>query len=92
MNLRLVIMLCAAIDPQMTFGNFLAEGDLVAFTVTISGSQQGIFAGAPPAGKAEVVNGMNVERFADGKIVEHWSQFDTSGLLRQVGAIPMPGS
>lgn len=85
-------MLCTTLDPQMTFGNFLAEGDLVTFTWTISGTHQGIFAGASPTGKAVVVNGMNVERFADGKIVEHWSQFDTAGLLRQVGAMPMPGS
>ncbi|HLF29271.1 MAG TPA: ester cyclase [Anaerolineae bacterium] len=84
-------MLRAGLDPKITFGNFLAEGDLVSFTWTMNGTHRGVFAGMPPTGKAVTVNGINVERFADGKIVEHWSQFDMVGVLRQIGAIPAPG-
>jgi len=84
-------MLCAAFEPQMTFGTFLAEGDLVAFTWTISGMHQGVFANVPPTGKPVTVSGINVERFQAGKIVEHWSQFDAMGLMRQIGALPAPG-
>lgn len=84
-------MLRAAFAPKMTFGNFLAEGDLVAFTWTMSGIHQGVFANVPPTGKPVTVHGINVERFQDGKIVEHWSQFDAVGLMRQIGGLPAPG-
>jgi SnoaL-like polyketide cyclase len=36
------------------------------------------------------VIGINIERFANGKIVEHWSQFDLAGALRQMGVLPPP--
>jgi predicted ester cyclase len=84
-------MLIVALDPHMTFGDFIAEGDLVSFTWTMSGTHQGVFAGVPPTGKPVTVNGINVERFVEGKIVEHWSQFDLAGALRQIGALPAPG-
>jgi predicted ester cyclase len=83
-------MLRAAFAPKMTFGDFLAEGDMVAFNWTMTGVHQGMFAGIPPTGKPIVVTGTNVERFRDGKIVEHWSQFDGIGLLRQISALPPP--
>jgi predicted ester cyclase len=84
-------MLIAALDPQMTFWEFIAEGDLVSFTWTMTGTHRGVFAGVPPTGKQVTVNGINVERFEEGKIVEHWSQFDLAGALRQIGALPAPG-
>jgi predicted ester cyclase len=86
-----VEMLRAAFAPRITFGEFLAEGDLVAFSWSMSGIHQGVFAGVAPTGKSITVNGINIERFQDGKIVEHWSQFDMVGVLRQIGAIPTPG-
>jgi steroid delta-isomerase-like uncharacterized protein len=88
---RRMAMLHAALDPEMAFGDFLAEGELVAFSWTISGTHQGVFAGVPPTGRKVTVSGVNIERFENGKIVEHWSQFDMAGLLRQLGALPASG-
>jgi predicted ester cyclase len=82
-------MLRAAFAPTMMFGDFLAEDDLVSFTWTMSGIHQGVFANVAPTGKPVTVTGINVERFQNGKIVEHWSQFDAIGLMRQIGAIPV---
>jgi predicted ester cyclase len=87
---RRAALLRAAFNPQMTFGEFVAEGDLVAFTWTMTGVHQGVFAGIPATGAPITVHGMNLERFQDGKIVEHWSHFDGIGLLRQIGALPAP--
>jgi steroid delta-isomerase-like uncharacterized protein len=86
-----VEMLRATLDPRISMGNFLAEGDLVSFTWTMNGTHRGAFAGVPPTGKPIMVHGINIERFADGQIVEHWSQFDMVGLLRQLGAMPPAG-
>ncbi len=38
-----------------------------------------------------MVTGVNVARFAEGKIVESWFNFDMLSLLQQIGAIPAPG-
>jgi predicted ester cyclase len=37
-----------------------------------------------PTGKLLTLAGINVERMKDGKIVEHWSQFDLAGVMRQI--------
>jgi predicted ester cyclase len=85
-------MLRAAFAPEIVMDNFTSDGDLVAFTWTMRGVHQGFFANIPATGNPIFVSGINIERFEDGKIVEHWSQFDGIGLMRQIGALPMPGS
>jgi predicted ester cyclase len=86
-------MLRAAFVSQVVFGPFLADGDLVAFTWGLTGVHDGAFVGIAPTGKQVSLSGINVERLAGGKIVEHWSQFDLVGLLRQMEAtsLPRPG-
>ena len=69
---------------EAVFGVFLAEGDLVAFTWRFNGMHTGPFSGIPATGRYVVLSGINVERLADGKIVEHWSQFDLAGLIKQI--------
>src|SRR5207248_3978098 len=49
------------------------------------------FMGAPPSGKRVSVAYIDLLRFADGKMVEHWVQMDMLGLLQQIGALPAPG-
>ena len=76
----------AAFVQEAVFGVFLAEDDLVAFTWTFSGVHNGPFAGVPPTRRKVTLSGINVERLKDGRIVEHWSQFDLAGLMRQITA------
>ncbi|MFN8386897.1 MAG: ester cyclase [Anaerolineales bacterium] len=77
-------MLRAAFAPKMSFGEFLAENDLVAFSWTMDGVHQGAFAGVQPTGKKIMVSGINIERMKDGKVIEHWSHFDMAGLMKQI--------
>lgn len=66
----------------------LVEGeDAIAVRVTMRGTHRGDFFGIPPTGKAFVVTQMNLERFRDGRIVEHWRNTDELGLLRQLGLV-----
>ncbi|TFG67930.1 MAG: ester cyclase, partial [Anaerolineales bacterium] len=44
------------------------------------------FAGIAATGKKVTLSGINVERFENGKIVEHWSQFDLAGLMKQMNS------
>jgi predicted SnoaL-like aldol condensation-catalyzing enzyme len=78
------VMLRAAFVSECVFGEFLAEGDLVAFTWTLSGIHNGPLVGMAATGKYLVLAGINVERMKEGKIVEHWSQFDLAGAMRQI--------
>ena len=44
--------------------------------------------GIPPTGKSVEISGIAIDRFSDGKIAESWGNWDTMGLLQQLGAVP----
>ena len=77
-------------DLQITVEDQLAEGDKVATRWTTTGTHQGEFAGIPATGKRGGVTGTTIARVVGGKIVEERSNWDTLGLLQQLGAIPVP--
>lgn len=79
-------------DCRLTIEDMVAEGDRVATRFAIRGTHRGEFFGIPPTDRPVTVTGIDVVRMAGGKIVEHWINFDHLGLLRQLGAIPAPGS
>lgn len=54
------------------------------------GTHQGPLMGIPATGKVGSVGGMTLARFEGGKIIEDHTNWDTLGLLRQIGAIPSP--
>jgi predicted ester cyclase len=68
----------------------IGEGDRVATRWIASATNTGQVMGMPPTGKTVRVTGVNVTRFAEGKIVESWFNFDMLTLLQQLGAIPTP--
>lgn len=78
----------AAFHPEMSLGDFLADGELVSYTWTLKGKHLGPCAGAAPTGNTVVVNGINIKRFDESKIVKHWIQFDSAGLFCQIGLLP----
>jgi predicted ester cyclase len=45
----------------------------------------------PPTGKSIAVGVIDIFRIAGGKIVEHWGQMDSMGMMQQLGAMPAPG-
>jgi len=47
--------------------------------------------GVPPTGKQIEVIGITVNRISEGKIAEDWTVWDSLGLLRQLGAVPVSG-
>jgi len=78
-------------DTQMTIEDQIAEGDKVVTRWTARGTHKGELMGIPPTGKQVTVTGISVSRWANGKTVESWSNFDTLGMLQQLGAVPTPG-
>lgn len=68
----------------------IAEGNTVATRWAASATNTGPVMGMPSTGKTVQVTGVNVARFADGKIAESWFNFDMLSLLQQLGVIPTP--
>jgi len=78
-------------DFKATIDDMVAEGDKVVIRQTWSGTQKGEFMGVPPTGKSVSFGVIDIIRLSGGKIVEHWGQMDSMGLMMQLGAIPAPG-
>ena len=66
----------------------LRDGDLVAVRWTSTGTHDGELMGIEPTGKEVTVEGIEIDRVEDGKIVESRVSWDALGLLRQLGAVP----
>lgn len=77
-------------DAQISVDGVVAERDLVASRWTITGTHRGDFQGVPPTGRQVAIAGIDFSRVVDGKIAEHWAQFDLIGVMQQIGAIPVP--
>jgi steroid delta-isomerase-like uncharacterized protein len=81
-------MFRSAFDFRFTVEDQLAEDDRVATRFTFRGPHIGEFSGVAATGHEIELTGLVIFRFADGMIQEAWWNWDTLGLLRQIGAIP----
>jgi predicted ester cyclase len=77
-------------ELRVTIEDQVAEGDKVATRWRVSGTHQGEMMGATPTGNQVTFAGTQTDYLSGGKIVESWSNWDTLGMLRQIGAIPAP--
>ena len=68
----------------------IADGDYVAVLHTHLATHAGPFMGLPPTGRSIEVNGVELFRFADGKIAEFWRKDDDVSMLMQLGILPAP--
>jgi steroid delta-isomerase-like uncharacterized protein len=53
-----------------------------------TGTHQGEFMGIAPTGKRITITGISIHRIASGKIVEEWQEWDSLGLMQQLGVVP----
>lgn len=73
---------------QITVKEQVAEGDYVASRWEGRGRHTGELMGISPTGKDVTVSGQTISRLAGGKIVEEYTNWDTLGMLQQIGAVP----
>jgi predicted ester cyclase len=66
----------------------VAEGDFAVFHDRVEATSEGDFLGIPPNNKRISWTEIHFLRIVNGKIVEHWTNFDQFGILMQLGAIP----
>ncbi|CAA9529643.1 MAG: hypothetical protein AVDCRST_MAG73-813 [uncultured Thermomicrobiales bacterium] len=79
-------------DLRLTVEESFAAGDKVAARVTFRGTHRSEFQGIPPTDRQVTFSSIELNRMVDGKVAEHWVELDLLGLLRQLGAIPTPGT
>ena len=72
-------------DLHLTIEDQLVQGDRVAFRWRATGTHTGPLGAAPPTGKPVVLDGLILDRMADGKVRERWEQWDQSLMLQQLG-------
>jgi steroid delta-isomerase-like uncharacterized protein len=75
-------------DLRMAIDELIAEGNLVAARLTLSGTHEGPWRGAAPTGKSVTMALMMFFRFEDGKLVELWESDDQLGFRRQLKMLP----
>ncbi len=78
-------------DFSATVEDLFAEGDRVAVRFTFHGTHQGEFIGIPPTGERVTMQGIDILRIVENRVVELWGQEDMLGMMQQLGAIPTPG-
>lgn len=77
-------------DARITVEDQFAEGDRVATRWTGRGTHSGEIAGIAATGKEVTVSGLTFSRLESGIVVEEWTNWDTLGMLVQLGAVPAP--
>jgi steroid delta-isomerase-like uncharacterized protein len=76
-------------DIHFTIHDQIAEGDKVVTRYTGTGTHKGALMGIAPTGKHATVTGINFDRYQNGKVVESWANYDTLGMLQQLGVVPV---
>jgi steroid delta-isomerase-like uncharacterized protein len=89
-GVRRLVELYRGAFPDLRFDHemLFATDEWVAHRWTFTGTHRGEIMGIDATGRRVAVDGLEVNRIADGKIAESWALSDSAGLLEQLGARP----
>jgi len=74
-------------DHQDSISNMIAQGDVVAYVSTITGTQTGPMGELPASGNSFTLDNIIMQRLENGKIVETWVSWDNVAFMSQLGFI-----
>ncbi len=75
-------------DLRVEIEEITVEGERAAARVRITGTHLGPLLGVPPTGRPICIEGVEILRVREGRIVEQWGIADVRALARQLG---LPG-
>ncbi len=75
-------------DVKADIMTVAAEGDRVFVQLRMTGTNKGEFMGMPATGKPVDIELVDVMRFAEGKVVEHWGYSQEMKMMQQLGLMP----
>ncbi len=76
-------------DLNIQIDEMIEAKERVVYRFTARGTHNGPFMGVPASGRKVEVQGIAIDRVSDGKTVERWVQYDSAGLLQQLGVLPV---
>jgi steroid delta-isomerase-like uncharacterized protein len=68
----------------------IEQDDTVVARWTMTMIHTGTFIGVKATNKRIEINGISIQRFANGRIVAAWDNWDQLALMVQIGAVPEP--
>ncbi len=74
-------------DYTIRIDDQIAEDDKVVTRYTALGTLQGTFMGVAGSGQSIELIGIDINRIADGVIVEHWSEANLQDLMVRLGIV-----
>jgi steroid delta-isomerase-like uncharacterized protein len=78
-------------EDTVTIDEIVADGDMVVYRGTETGTHKAEFLGIPATGKSATWTEIQFFRFKEGKVVEHWVDVDLFSWFQQLGVIPAMG-
>jgi predicted ester cyclase len=79
-------------DLKPTILSAYTDGEMCVSRWRMTGTHQAELMGLEPMGARCTVEGITIDRYRGGKIVETWTQWDALGLMRQLGVAPPVGA
>lgn len=76
-------------DAAYTLDDLFFSGERGVWRGSWHATQQGTWEGIAPSGKTATWTVIIIGRFANGKLIEDWVEYDRLGLYRQLGEIPL---
>ncbi len=77
-------------DLKFTVEKMVGEGNEVVIYSTMTGTNTGSFMGMKPTGKSVKVEGFDLVRIENGKMVEHWGLMNDTAMMMQMGMMKQP--
>jgi predicted ester cyclase len=76
-------------DFSLTIEDVAVVGDVVWARNRARGVNTGSVMGNPPSGRLVEIDVIDIVRFEDGQVVEHWGIADQLGMMLQLGLMPV---
>jgi len=86
----IVSLRTAAPDLKLTIEEIIASGEKTWARITARGTHRGPFMGRPATGRSFAITVIDICRFENGQVVEHWGVADRLSMMAQLGLLPRP--
>jgi predicted ester cyclase len=86
----IVSLRTAAPDLNLTIEEIMASGEKTWARITARGTHRGPFMGQPATERTFAITVIDICRFENGQVVEHWGVADRLSMMAQLGLLPRP--
>jgi len=81
-------LLAAFPNLHVEVEDLVTDGGKVVTRYSVHGTHKGELMGIPPTGRQVSIGGIAIDRFENGRSIEHWEYYDPMGMMQQLGVIP----